>query len=384
MIDIKYKKIYDWFIKKYEEIHVNPWHQISKDELGLLYNKLMNSMDIVDKYSFKYFMDYIIKRLNGLEDAHTEYQFVDPIPFNFRKFDDDILVNYPDNLKGYSLVSINGIPINQIINELEEVISYGTDGKRDYEIEKSLFNRIVMFGLPSFRNSNELIYELVDINGNVLKEKIIKDKKYNNLFDYDYFMFGNNAEYKIIDNCLVYNHSSVQDKFKDIIKKSIKKLEVEELNNVDTIIIDLRGNWGGNSNLNKILIDYLKTQNDKKLICLTDYRVFSGGRYALRDLINLGATVIGEEISTPINCYGNSNWINIDNHYFSISECYFHPFMDVSASSKEEFNERITDDIRKPYIYHPDIEIKEKKEDYLNNVDTILNYALEYSKLESK
>ena len=25
------------------------------------------------------------------------------------------------------------------------------------------------------------------------------------------------------------------------------------------------------------------------------------------------------EIATPINCYGNSNWIKIDNHYFSVS-----------------------------------------------------------------
>ena len=380
MIDIKYKRIYDEFIKKYEEIHVNPWHQISKDELETLYNNLIHSMVIDNEYNFKYFMDYIIKRLSGLEDAHTKYQFVDPIPFNFRKIDGDILVNYPDDLKGYRVVSINGIPISQIINEMEDIITYGTAGKRDYEIEKSLFNRATMFGLPSFRNKNELFYELLDSNGNVLQKKITKYEKFANLFDYDKYMYGNNAEYRVVNNCLIYNHSSVQNKFKDTIEEAIKKLKTEDLSNADTIIIDLRGNWGGNSALNKILMDYLKTQGDKKLICLTDYRVFSGGRYALRDLINLGAITIGEEISTPINCYGDSNWCNIDNHYFSISECYFHPFMGISARSKKEFIEKITDDIRKPYIYHPDIEVKETKEDYLNNNDTILNYALEYSK----
>lgn len=380
MIDIKYKKIYEEFIKKYEEIHVNPWHQIRKQELESLYDNLLNSMDVDDEYNFKYFMDYIIKRLSGSEDAHTKYQCIDPIPFNFRKFNNDILFNYPDDLKGFKLLSINGVSINQIINELEDVITYGTEGKRDYEIEKSLFNRMTMFGLPSFRNKDELVYELLDSNGNVLQKKITKEEKYDNLFDYDKYMFGNNAEYKKIDNCLIYNHSSVQNKFKDLIEKSINKLKTENLSNVDTIIIDLRGNWGGNSALNKILIDYLKSQTDKKLICLTDYRVFSGGRYALRDLINLGATTIGEEISTPINCYGNSNWINLDNHYFSISECYFHPFIGVSASSKEEFNEVITDNIRKPYIFHPDIEVTQTKEDYLKGVDTILNFALEYSK----
>ncbi len=380
MIDIKYKKIYDEFIKKYEDIHVNPWHQINKDELNSLYDNLVNSMDINDEYSFKYFINYIIKRLSGSEDAHTKYQCDDIIPLNFRKFENEVLVNYPENLKGYSLVSINGISINQIINELEDVITYGTEGKRNYEIEKSLFNRMTMFGLPSFRDNDELIYELKDNKGNISERKITKNEKYDNLFDSYKYKYGNNAEYKIIDNCLIYNHSSVQNKFKDLIENSIKKLEIENLNDIDTIIIDLRGNTGGNSTLNKPLMDYLKTQSDKKLICLTDYRVFSGGRYALRDLINLGATVIGEEIGTPINCYGESNWNVIDDHPFSISECYFHPFIGLEVSSKEKYNEKVTDEIRKPHIFHPDIEVKQTKEDYLNNVDSILEYALEYSK----
>ncbi len=123
-------------------------------------------------------------------------------------------------------------------------------------------------------------------------------------------------------------------------------------------------------------MDYLKTQIDKKLICLTHYRVFSSGRYALRNLIRLGTITIG----TLINCYGNSNWIDIENHSFSISCRYFHPPMEIGVSSKREFNEKITDDVRKPYIFHPDIEVKQTKYDYLNNVDTVLNYALEYSR----
>ena len=208
MIDIKYQKIYDEFIKKYEDIHVNPWHQISRNDLDILYNNLIKNMDIVDEYSFKYFIDYIIKRLSGLEDAHTKYQIVSPIPFNFRKFNNDIFVNYPSHLKGYSLVSINGLPTRQIIDEIEEIITYGTPGKRDYEIEKALFDRVTMFGLPSFRNKNELVYEILDRNGNTIQKKITKDEKYDNLFNYDKYMYGNNAEYKIIDNCLIYNHSS--------------------------------------------------------------------------------------------------------------------------------------------------------------------------------
>ena len=70
MIDVKYKKIYDEFVDHYKNIHINPWHEISEDELEKIYHSLINSMDINNDYNFKYFMDYIIKRLSGTSDAH--------------------------------------------------------------------------------------------------------------------------------------------------------------------------------------------------------------------------------------------------------------------------------------------------------------------------
>lgn len=382
MIDIKYKNMYDKFISHYKNTHVNPWHEINERDLENIYNDLINSMDVIDEYSFKYFMDYIIKRLSGTEDAHTQYEAMSRIPMNFKIFNDEILVNYPDNLKGSELLSINGIDIQTIIQELEEVITYGTNGRRRYEIEKSLFNRFILFGLPSLREASELVFTIKTLNDENISKTIKKDKKYSEeeLFDYNDYRFEGNATYTFIDNCLVYRHRSVQNKFKDQITTAINSLKQEDLSNINTIIIDLRGNFGGNASLNKILMNYLEEHKDKKLICLTDYRVFSGGRYALRDLINLGATTIGEEISTPINCYGNNNWIEIDNHYFSSSECYFHPILGWSASSKKEFNDEVTEELLAPYIFTPDILVEEKKEDYLQGIDTILNYAIEYSK----
>lgn len=382
MIDIKYANIYKKFIEHYQNVHVNPWHEISEKNLQEIYNNLVNTMDIKDNYSFKYFMDYIIKRLSGEEDAHTHYESISLIPMNFRVFSDEILINYPDNLKGSKLISINGIDIKEIIKEIDEVITYGTLGKKVYEIEKALFNRCVLFGLPSLRNSQELEFTMETIEGKKVVRKFTKSEKYpkEEFFNYDKYRYGDNATYKFIDNCLIYNHSSVQVRFKEQIENAIETLRKEDLSNIDTIIIDIRGNTGGNSSLNKILMDFLKDYKDKKLICLTDYRVFSSGRYALRDLINLQAITIGEEIGTPINCYGNSNWIEIDGHHFSSSECYFHPFLGWSASSKEEFQKEATIELLKPCIFKPDILIEQDKEDYLQEIDTILNYALEYSK----
>ena len=84
------------------------------------------------------------------------------------------------------------------------------------------------------------------------------------------------------------------------------------------------------------------------------------------------------EIATHINCYGNSNWIKIDNHYFSVSESYLHPFIGIGASSKEEFKEKITNDIYELYNFKPDILVEETKGSYINNEDIILNKALEF------
>ena len=379
MIDIKYKRLYDEFIKKYEEIHVNPWHEISKMELDKLYNFLVDSMNVDNEYNFKYFMDYIIKRLSGITDAYTKYQKVDLLPLNFKMFDNNLFINYPEDMRGYELVSINGVSMSTIINELEDIITYGTEGKRKYEIEKSLFNKFIMFGLPSFRNTEQLDYEIKDYSGNIIKRSFKKREHYSNMFDYDEYLYGNNGNYRFIDNCLVYNHSSVQNKFKEIIENSINNLRQEDLSNIDTIIIDIRGNWGGNAALNKILMDFIEEHSDKRLICLTDYRVFSGGRYALRDLINLGAITIGEEISTPINCYGNSNWINLEEHYFSISERYFNPFMNAQATTKEEYT-NLSDEVKKLIIFYPVIMVEQTKDDYVNGIDTVLEYAIEYVK----
>ena len=296
-------------------------------------------------------------------------------------FDDDVLVNYPYKLKGSKLLSINNISIDKVILELEEVITYGTSGKRKYEIENDLFNRYVLFGLPSFRNCNDLVFKVLKLDGDILEIKFNKEEDYaKDMFSMSKYRYGNNCSYKFVDNCLVYNHRSLQPGFEKMIINAMNNLRKENLDNIDTIIIDLRGNTGGNSALNKYLIDFLNEHKDKKLICLTDYRVFSGGRYALRDLINLGAITIGEEISTPLNCYGNSNYLNIDKYSFSVSECYFHPFAFWNASSKEEFKNEATLELLKPLIFKPDILVNESKEDYINGVDTILEYAIFYSK----
>lgn len=380
MINTKYENLYQRFINEYKEIHPNPWHEINEEELKKIYNELINKININDDYSFNYFMNYIIKKLSGKEDAHTKYIHTiktskDILPINFKIIENKIYVNYPSKLKGYELKSINNIPIKNIINELDNIITYGTDGKRKYELEKALINKYILFSLPYFKD--ELTFELV--KENTITKTYKKDEEYQNSFNYLEYLYGTPGEYYIKNNTLIYKHSSVQPMFEKQIKESIERLNNENLDNINKIIIDLRGNTGGNAYLNNYLLNFLKKNKDKTLICLTDYRVFSAGRYMLCDLIKLGALTIGEEISTPINSYGNSHWLKKDGYSFSISERYLDPLNNIFLYNKDDIS-KINKDEFKPIIFKPDIYITQTKEDFLNNDDTILNYALKYNK----
>lgn len=346
-------------------------------------------MNINDKYSFIYFMSYIIKMLNGTRDAHTKLRLESPsnfLPVYFRIFENTVICISPSDLKNAKLESINDIPIETIIKEIDNVISYGTEGKRVYETEKALFNTAILYSLPSLRNSDKLSYKMT-LNGKTIiktykqNENISEEEK----FPFASYCYQDNATYSFKDNCLIYIHKSIQNQFKDKIKNAIDCLRQMNLIDIDTIIVDLRGNFGGNAGLNKYLIDFLKENSDKRLFVLTDYRVFSGGRYALKDLINLGATTIGDEISTPINCYGNCFIENIDNQWlFTISEHYYHPLLNVSFKSKSEYQNGITPEIAQDYIFKPDIYVKESLQDFLNNNDPVLEKALELAEEKRK
>lgn len=378
MITLEYKNMYDTFINHYKEKCVNPWHEISEEELNKIYDGIVTTQNIDNDYSFNYLMNFVIKKLSGKSDAHTMYDDTDCIPMNFKIFNDEVLVNFPEHLKGSKLIAINGIDINVILKEIDNVITYGTEGKKIFEIEKALFNKKILFGLPLLRNTDTLGMKFIDLEGNEFEKTFVKNEKYSSdqMWDRLKYLHGKPGTYEIKDNKLIISHSSVQNRYKEAIEGMVEELRKLDLEDIDTIVVDIRGNTGGNSANNKSLMDFLK-DSGKRIICLTDYRVFSGGRYALLDLIKLGATTIGTEIGTPLNCYGNSDWIEYNKHYFSSSSWYLAPNIGWSASSQEEYASEVTEEILKPVYFKPDIEIEQTKEDYINGIDTVLDYTLE-------
>ena len=406
MITPKYEKMYEKFIKFYEENHVNPWHEMTKNQLDYLYFLYINNNNVEDKYSYYYMMQYIIKRLSGKNDSHTSvsFSFNPKLPFIFRVIDNDIYVVGAQDKEALftRLVSINGVDINKIVSEIEETISYGTKEWFEAILVQQLKNQEVLLSLPSLRDSISFNFKLVDENNNVMNREYSKYLNYSRKVTYNALIPKDhkNLYYETDGDTIIFTYNSCVNSQCERMKEVMNELDIKlSSHNYNRIIIDIRCNSGGNENNNKPIIDLLKKYDGLEIITLTGGLTFSSGRFMLMALKNLGTLVIGERPGTPINCYGNcvrmeskENKKRMNKgeepirpsilHTCSGKYWYFdQDYQFHGAKTKEEY-EAMPNEWKVTDFMEPDIESKPTLEDYKNGRDPVIEYAIkeEYNK----
>ena len=115
--------------------------------------------------------------------------------------------------------------------------------------------------------------------------------------------------------------------------------------------------------------------------------MFSSGRMAFVDLKRIGAYSIGTDISTSLNCFGNTPGEYILEDLGLVvkrSSTYWLYDKDFNCTGyiKENFNDFFESrkELLEPIFLHPDKYIKYKLEDIINNNDIALKEALDYFK----
>lgn len=287
--------------KKYpnESMHLDFYFLHSKNELKDFINTFLKLHKINDDYDFYYFMNCIIKYMGGHIDAHTRLIMSDndnAYPLSIQATNNKLYVTKCSNEKySYSeLLEINKVSINKIIEEVEKFTSYGTTNWFLNRLHFYLNDKNILLSLPSIKNNAKYI-EYKTSKG-IIKYEINKDySKELALIRKEDF-----KQYQIKDNILIFKYPKCADKFIPDIKK-IKKLIHD--NNIDTFILDLRGNSGGRSSLIEPLIKYLK-RTKLKLVTLVNKSVFSSARMAAIGMLRIGSKIVGQDIGTPINCFG--------------------------------------------------------------------------------
>lgn len=369
IMNTRYKDDLDFLINKYEEIFPMPYYCFSKKQMTKYIDDYLDSNVIESELQFLYFLRCIIKKLNGVLDSHTTVkkkgQF---FPFVFKMFNEDLYVSkttkQTEELLYCKLATVNGISYKKLIPEIENTISYSTNGWRKRCLERSFNELYSLLQLPSLNtDKNKIQLEFKD-----LKNKTVlftfKENDYQEGIPYD----KENGSFDIFNGTVHYIYNSCKNEEK--IKESIKSLQ-NCMNNhhIHNFILDLRGNTGGNDAIIFPLVNYLKNL-DIKIYTFVDRYTFSSGIGALLDSIKVGAFVIGEDIGSSLNHFGSSSAIfNLPNTNFKL--VLSTKYIDETCLHDENCDEIFQkgNDFLKPQIFKPNIIIEETIDDYINNRD---------------
>lgn len=365
-----------------ESFHLNFYLNHSKEELYDYINQMLTHININNDYDFYYLMKCIIKYMSSFSDSHTMIHKDDNtrFPIRFKVVNNNVYIDrcFDKKMLRKKIKKINGININEIITEIANCTSYGTNGWLLSNIEGKLCSKNDLLSLPCMNSKDsKIVFELendekisFDINEKYDSETIYPKKEI--------------EQYSVIDNMLVFKYPSCKENYKPDINK-IEEIITE--NNIEKFVLDLRDNSGGDSNVIEPLIKYLSNKN-LELFTLVDRGVFSSGRFAAIDMKRIGSKIVGEEIGTPINCFGyvSGNGITPNsNIHFNFARVYWYEDNGYMKGiyTKEELIKKDKDFFEPKYLTI-DIPIEITEEEYINTLeDVFFNRCIESIKTNS-
>ncbi len=204
----------------------------------------------------------------------------DKVPFTFYLFEKQMLIdkNLSDSKmnEGSEVISINNIPVSSIIDSLLPYIKGdgSNDGKRLSDLELSGLGKFEAFDIyfpllfPPNNSSYEL--EIKDIGNNVSQMVKVKCVSRAERFDMMEQKYGKQpATYDDLWNFKIINENTaylqlgtfVTNKLTIDWKKFLAKAFDEvKSKNISNLIIDIRGNEGGDDEVNLVLANYLASK----------------------------------------------------------------------------------------------------------------------------
>lgn len=162
----------------YEKAHICPYFFCSKPKIHQIIANCINKTPVENDLDFVYLFRYMLKRLIGQLDSHSmirtrnEYE---RLPLQITSHNSLFTVTATGeqytNFLNKVVTKINGINLEQLAKESENVISYSTDGYLELEASRFLSHYDPLRTLPSIDSeATQIIYTFSD--GNELKVEI--------------------------------------------------------------------------------------------------------------------------------------------------------------------------------------------------------------------
>ncbi len=373
-----------FFKKELPERHKNLFSIITKEEFGTMTDQLI---DKVDQLSNNEVFIELNKIIASIGDAHTSINYWDgySYPLQFYILDGKVyVVNADKDLEEMvfsQVLKINGVDIDHVIEQLRALISHENESWVLAILPNYLQAPVYMYGLGILQDETETVFtvqkdgEVRDFTVSTLdygesaeyvntKTKDVLLGIYDKNYDYEYLP-DEKALYFEYNACANMDDLS----FADFNNEMMNRIEEKE---VDKIIIDLRSNSGGNSEIlnpfTKRLKRYVIENPDVKIYTLVGRNTFSSGMFAIYRIKEVApeAVSVGEPTGGALDCYGDVRTMELPNSQIPIG--YSTKYFEFTKSFSYK-NDGVG-------TFLPDISIQPTIEDYANGKDVVLNYVL--------
>lgn len=351
-----------------------------QDELDVCLTK-----DKYSRYDICYIARKLIKFCLGKYDIKTTVKLTPrdmTMPAGIKIQDGKpYIVDVSSDLKrflGWQIVTINRVPVEDLMADIEEVTAYATPEWLRYKQETTLVSPMLA-ALPHFKGGMGMMRYGVT-NGGV-KDEICTSIP--NEYTICGFQAGHgrskNYSYRVIDDVIVIQYSMCRDRHR--LKRLIADAGRDaKKHSINKFVIDLRHNSGGSPDLTEELMDFV---GDAKLVTLTNGSIYSCGAMACARLRNAGSYTIGTDIGMSLDGFVGSQKIIMDDVGLSVSRsvgnyCQWNDkkneYTYISADEfKQKFNK---DNLPKLHYFHPDEYVYRTVEDLVAGRDPQLDAAI--------
>ncbi len=373
-----------YFKEELPKRHKNLFSKISKEEFDDQTEQLLKQ---VDQLGNKQVFVELNKIVAAVGDAHTSINYWDgySFPLQFWCSEDNIyVVNADIGLKEmmYSRVlKVDGVPIDEVLDQLTTLISYENESWLLAMLPNYLRLPVYLNGLGIIPKETEAVFtveksgEIQDFRVSALKYgetgDYVKDKaedillgSFEKYYAYEYLP-DHKSLYFRYNVCADMEDESFADFNNDMMN------QLEQLA-VDKIIVDLRSNTGGNSEIlnpfTKRLRDYYMKNSDVKIYILVGRHTISSGMFAIYRIKEAvpEAISVGEPTGGALDCYGDVREMKLPNSQLPVgySTKYF------------EFTKMFTYKNDGIGTFLPDVILQPTIEDYEKGEDVVLTFVL--------
>ncbi|WP_430883391.1 hypothetical protein [Fusibacter sp. JL216-2] len=373
-----------------KSIHKGLYDNISEEKFNSEMEFLKSNISNLDDQEMTI---KIMKLIAGIGDGHTYVMYLDflgesVLPIKFAWKNEKLLcVNATprySNMLHSEIVSINGKPVDEIFTELMSLASGENDYRRTYIALGLVRLPSVYEYLKQTANGDSInfTYKKKDVEETMLvdsvlykedqESKYILDNRINSITSPLDSLLENpySYEYDEDNKIMVLRYDQCFDYDSTFREFNLEFWKAVEQNEVEKIVVDLRYNSGGDSELFnpfRIMLNRNKEfDNPDKLYVLIGNRTFSSANMTAIKMEKLtNATLIGEPTGNAPNHYSDPhgrNYITLPNSgiRFRCTDTFFELYPDYKYS----------------YLM-PDKLVKVKIDDYVTGTDSCYEYILE-------